>query len=112
MKRNLSILGSFLIFGLLVSCGPKLTAEQAGEKLAEAMCSKQESCAKGSAFARNLCLEGLKKAYPLAIKYSGGKKVKEDQVNRCVADIKEIRCEDFMVAKFPKECPFIKMYNP
>lgn len=117
MKKYFRI--SFLFVGfviastfLLSSCGPKITAQQAGEQLAEAMCDKQESCAAGSAFAKNLCLEGLKKAYPIAIKYSGGDKVKTEEVDRCVESIKGIACDQFMVAKFPKECPFIKMYAP
>lgn len=101
-----------LISFALISCGKKVSNEVAGARLAEAMCSKQGSCLKGSAFAKNLCVQGLKTAYPVAIKHVAGTKVKEDVVTACVQAIQALPCDNYIMAKLPKECTFIKLYTP
>ena len=103
----LSILSIMFLISL-AACGAKMTSEEAGNKLAVAVCEKQESCLTNAAFAKNVCIQGLGQAYPQALELNGYKKVGVEKFSKCVDAVRAIPCDQFSMGSLPAECPFIR----
>lgn len=96
-------------------CGPKIEAKEGGGRLANSMCAKQKECLANpaGAYAMNICVDALSKAYPVAMTVNGYKKVKVEQMEKCELAIAKLDCAKFNMATMPTDCPFIRgMQSP
>lgn len=101
---------SFLSMGL-TSCGPKVDSSNAASQMAEAVCSKMESCSEGSVFAKDTCQQGLVQSYTMAFKYSDRTSVPEADLKSCLDSIAKHPCSDQIMVEAPEHCSFLKGFR-
>lgn len=102
-----------MMFSLMVlvfasACGPKTKADDVAKSLAKAMCDKQKECSPGSAFASEICEQGLTLGYGNALK---GKGVPTADFEACISGFKAHDCTQLQMNKLPAPCStFIKTF--